>query len=122
MHLKTLLKITFTGILISACSNDSPDDLIKAQPGTETVTYVANVKPIITNNCLSCHTSPPVNGAPMQLTTYEDVRNAVLNRGLLNRISRQNGEQGLMPNGGPRMPQHNIDVINQWVEDGLVEQ
>ncbi|AWI27222.1 hypothetical protein [Flavobacterium pallidum] len=122
MHIKTLLKITCCGLLLAACTNDSPEDLLDGQPITGTVTYNANVKPIITNNCLFCHTSPPVNGAPMQLTTYEDVKNAVLNRGLLNRISRQNGEEGLMPNGGPRMPQHNIDVINQWLEDGLLEQ
>lgn len=121
MRIKNLLKLTVGGMLLVACTNDSPDDLL-GEEITGTVTYVVNVKPIITNNCLSCHTAPPVNGAPMQLTTYEDVKNAVLNRGLINRISRQNGENGLMPLGGPRMPQHNIDVLNQWVTDGLLEQ
>ncbi|WP_298156939.1 hypothetical protein [Flavobacterium sp.] len=122
MTIKTLFKLTFATILLTSCNNDSPDDLIDNVPLPETVTYEANVKSIITNNCLSCHTAPPVNGAPMQLTTYEDVKNAVLNRGLLNRIARQNGEDGLMPNGGPRMPQQNIDIINQWATDGLPEQ
>jgi hypothetical protein len=58
----------------------------------------------------------------MSLVTYENVKQAVLSRGLLDRISRNNGEEGLMPNGGPRMPQNNIDLINAWSAGGLLEQ
>jgi hypothetical protein len=91
MHIRTLLKLAIAGMLFAACTNDSPEDLFEGGPIYGNVTYNANVKTIITNNCIRCHNAPPVNGAPMQLTTYEDVKNAVLNRGLLDRISRQNG-------------------------------
>jgi len=50
----------------------------------------------------------------MSLTTYEKVKDAVLNRNLLNRISRAEGTSGAMPLGGPRLPQNSIDAINEW--------
>jgi hypothetical protein len=55
------------------------------------------------------------------LVTYQQVKNAVLTGGLINRISRQNGDGDLMPLGGPRMPQNTINVIVQWEANGLLE-
>ena len=57
----------------------------------------------------------------MSLATYNDVKNAMLNRGLLNRISLNNGDDLLMPQGGPRLPQPTIDVVAKWEQDGLIE-
>ncbi|WP_130735552.1 cytochrome c [Flavobacterium sp. J27] len=105
---------------ILSCTNDSESDLIVA-PEVEVITYNNYVKNVINSNCLFCHTSPPQNGAPMQLTTYEDVKNAVLNRGLLDRISRPQGATGMMPLGGTRLPQTTIDAIVKWQADGLLE-
>jgi hypothetical protein len=57
----------------------------------------------------------------MPLLTYEDVKNAVENRGLINRISSE--DTGfLMPFGGPRLPQNLIDIVIQWETDGLLEE
>ena len=58
----------------------------------------------------------------MPLITYDQVKDAVINRGLLNRIGLANGAPGLMPSGGPRMPQQTIDVVIKWNTDGLLEQ
>ena len=106
--------------LLQSCVNDSTSDLIDGTTAGD-VTYTNTVKGIVENNCLFCHTSPPQNGAPMQLTTYADVKFAVLNRGLLNRISRAQGAPGMMPNGGTRLPQATIDKIAQWAETGFQE-
>ena len=56
----------------------------------------------------------------MQLTTYDDVKNAILTRGLIDRISRTQGSGGMMPNGGTRLPQATIDKIIRWQTDGFV--
>ena len=64
----------------------------------------------------------PRNGAPNALVTFAQVREAMLNRGLLNRISLPNGNGLLMPQGGPRMPQATIDLVSKWQQDGLLEQ
>lgn len=105
-------------LLQYGCTNDSTNDLIDLG-GADNITYTNTVKSIIDNNCISCHATVPVNGAPMSLTTYENVKNAVLNRGLLDRISRAQGAGGMMPNGGIRLPQTTIDKVVQWQQNGL---
>lgn len=84
------------------------------------VTYV-EVRPIIQNSCVRCHSNPPQNSAPMSLETYNDVRLAVLNRDLIDLISRPPGDNDLMPPGGPRLPQESINTIIQWRDDGFPE-
>lgn len=107
-------------VLVSSCSNDSSDDL-SGIDGLDEVTYTNTVKSIIDNNCISCHAATPINGAPMSLTTYENVKQAVLERGLLDRISRAQGAQGMMPSGGTRLPQAVIDQVFAWSTQGLNE-
>lgn len=118
-RLKLLLFIPCI-ILQYGCTNDSTSDLLNPVIDNQ-ITYTATVKSIIDNNCIVCHTQPPQNGAPMTLTTYADVKNAVLTRGLLNRISRAQGEAGMMPNGGIRLPQATIDKVTAWANSGFPE-
>ena len=112
--------LVFAGLLLS-CSNDNPDTLMEDMPNENAITYQQNVKSIIDNNCISCHAATPRNGAPMSLVTYDQVKNAIQNRGLLNRISLNNGNSLLMPQGGPRLPQASIDIVGKWQQDGLLE-
>ncbi len=114
-YLVTILII----VLFSSCSYNSEDDLTEEIIIDDFVTYEANVKSIIDNNCVGCHNNPPVNGAPMSLTTFEDVREAVENRNLIGRISATDGS--VMPAGGPRLPQNLIDLVIQWEQEGLLE-
>lgn len=114
------LLISFSIVFVTGCTNDSSSDLININQFDE-VTYTNTIKSIIDNNCISCHATVPINFAPMPLTTYEDVKNAVLNRGLLNRISRAQGAPGMMPNGGTRLPQAKIDQVYEWAENGFHE-
>lgn len=122
MNAKTIfIVLSFSSIFVS-CTNDNPSTLMDNSPITGLTTYNEKVKSIIDNNCVVCHAAVPKNGAPMSLTNYSQVKEAVLNRGLLTRISLENGNSSLMPNGGPRMPQATIDVILKWEKDGLLEQ
>lgn len=107
-------------LFITSCSNNSEDDLIDPI-ALNTTKYIQNVKPIIDNNCIFCHGATPSNGAPMSLVTYAQVKEAVQNRGLLDRISRAQGAPGMMPNQGTRLPQATIDLIVDWNTDGLLE-
>ena len=122
MNSKTLLLIPSFALLLLSCTDDNPSTLIDNQSSIGTATYNQNVKSIIDNNCIVCHASVPKNGAPMSLVTYDQVKNAVLNRGLINRISLENGNSSLMPQGGPKLPQTTIDVIKKWEQNGLLEQ
>ena len=117
--MKNIIYILCIVFLVFSCENHSEDDLIDSTP-VETVTYTENVKPVIDNNCLSCHSNPPINGAPTSLVTFDDVRLSTQNT-LINRISLQAGEAGAMPLGGARLPQVTIDLIQQWADQGFVE-
>ena len=121
MKYKFILSVIIISNLLVGCTNDSIDDLTETTAIPDQVKFTADVQSIINANCISCHATVPVNGAPMPLTNYEQVKEAVMNRGLLDRITRNNGESGLMPNGGPKMPQNKIDIILKWNTDGLQE-
>lgn len=115
MNLKLILKLTFAALIVTSCSSNSPDDLEGDIPAN--VTYNEHVRPIIQSNCIACHSDPPISGAPMPLTDYDKVKQAVLNTGssnLIDRISRAQGASGMMPNGGTRLPQTSIDIIVKW--------
>lgn len=110
-------------LLFTNCTNTSEDDLIEPIiiATGETVNYTESIQSIMENNCTFCHSEPPVNGAPMSLITYSDVVFAVDNLNLIDRISRESGEAGAMPFGGPKLPQNLIDLVIQWQDDGLLE-
>jgi hypothetical protein len=119
MKIKYLIPAVIISLFFS-CSYNSEDDLTEEIIIDDFLTYDENIKSIIDNNCISCHSSPPINGAPMSLTTYDDVKNSVENGNLINRISTtDNGF--VMPFGGPRLPQNLIDLVIQWETEGLLE-
>ncbi len=117
---KLIYTITISSLLIFSCSNVSEDDLIDNTPIENVVTYNANIKPILDNNCVACHSNPPLNGASTSYDTYESARLGVENN-IINRISKQVGESGAMPIGGPRLPQASIDLFQQWLDEGFLE-
>lgn len=121
MKTKTAL-ITAILVTLFGCTSVSEEDLVEQTILPEdTVTYLGHVKSIIDNNCINCHSDPPVNGAPNALITYENVRDAVENRDLIARISTDNSGF-LMPFGGPRLPQNLIDTVILWEAEGLQEE
>jgi hypothetical protein len=119
MKRTSLIYILFLSAFYN-CSYVNEDDLTDDIIIEDVVNYDDNIKPIIDNNCLSCHSNPPINSAPMSLTTYNDVKNAVENRDLIARIEAFDLGFG-MPFGGPRLPQNLIDLVMLWEQEGLIE-
>lgn len=109
-----------TFFFILSCSNHSEDDLTNPIVLGNT-RYTTDVKPIIDSKCIVCHSDTPTNGAPMPLTTLAAVKEAIENRNLIGKISRPDGALGLMPYGGPRLPQTSIDIIVDWKASGFLE-
>lgn len=118
MKLKMYLVWPALGFIAMGCSNNSTADLLEPSL-TENVSYARDIKPIIDNNCLECHKNPPENGAPMSLSDYESLKDAITNRPLIDRISREQGAEGMMPLGGTRLPQSSINLIALWKAQGL---
>ena len=116
-------KIIFTScfvlaLLSTSCSDDSDDDIgpIIIDPPPTELTYTNTIKSIMTSKCTSCHSNPPTNNAPMSLSTYTDVKNAVQNRELVNRV-----ENGTMPPSGSSLTTAQVQSIKDWQSGGFVE-
>ncbi len=76
--------------------------------------YCADVKPVITTKCATCHGSPLQNGAPFPLTTYAEVSSH------LERIKfRINLEAGQMPPANqPQLTAAEKTLITGWIDKG----
>lgn len=102
-------------LIFTSCSSNSADDDDMGPP-TDPVTYSGTVKGIIDGKCLGCHTNPPKNNAPMALTTYDNVKDAVSNRGLIGRV-----EDGSMPPVGDDLTSAQIKSIKDWQAGGFIK-
>jgi len=120
MDFKKIVLFSSLAFISINCTNDSTNDLTEVLPVNETVKF-SSVQSIMQNNCNSCHGTVPTSGVPISLVTYEDVKTAVLENDLIGRMSIENGGDGLMPEGGPRLPQTTIDVVIKWQADGFQE-
>lgn len=76
--------------------------------------YTANVKNIIENNCLGCHSDAA--GQYPTMETYVQVREATEKGQVICRIDDQSCGS-VMPQSG-RMPQTNINTIKKWAANG----
>ena len=124
--MKKTIVLTILMAVFTSCSDsdttqeiETPTTPTNPTDPTGTVTYNKDVKSIIDANCISCHSSGR-SASFRPLTTFAQVKAAVESAGLLGRIQLQNGQQGLMPQGG-RMSQANIDIIVKWNTDDLKE-
>jgi len=104
-----------------SCSSDSTEDLETTNIPDDKVTYTNNIKSIIDTNCISCHSSPPVNGAPIPLTTYSKVKEGTETGNVINRIERDQGSSGVMPPVGSTLSAAQIQLIKDWQTDGYLE-
>ena len=117
--------LLFTSLLVLAScggSDDSdpdagPDPDVNPNPNKIT-TYEADVKAIIDEHCLECHTIPLAQGAPFPMRNYDETIIGV-NRDLVLRMV-SNSVNNVMPPAG-RLPQEIIDVILDWEADGFLE-
>lgn len=118
MNFKNIQLLPSLALVLISCTNDSTNDLTEVIPVDETITF-SRVKTIMQANCNSCHGTTPTSGVPISLVTYDDVKTAILENDLIGRMSIENGGDGLMPEGGPRLPQTTIDVVIKWQADGF---
>lgn len=112
-----VLTVLFSLLLFISCTSNSvdDDDPDTDPPGNDDVSYTVDVKPIIDGKCLGCHTNPPTNNAPMPLTSYDNVKDAVMNRGLIGRVT-----DGSMPPVGSDLTDAQIKTISDWQAGGFI--
>ncbi|WNH07875.1 hypothetical protein [Thalassobellus suaedae] len=119
MKSKNLLYTFTTAIILFNCSNSSTEDLSEPTQDpdpTAIITYDTDIMTIINDNCIQCHGTPPTGGAPTSFTTYTQVKSSI--NSILTRIN--NSGSAVMPPTG-QMPLATRELIQQWKDDGLLE-
>jgi hypothetical protein len=110
--MKALKFIFIIGIcIIFSCESYTYEEI---SGEIENPTYNANVKSIIDNNCLSCHSSSGGEFPTMQ--TYLQVKDVAQNGLMICRIDDQSCGS-VMPQSG-RLPQTKINTIKKWLING----
>ena len=109
---KTLLLISVVASLFTSCLSDKGDLIVKPTILSDTIVhYNTTIKPIIANNCGSCHGSA---GPQQDLTNF-----TYLQSDTANVILRITGQGAIMPQAGP-LPSAQINLIKTWVKQGAI--
>jgi hypothetical protein len=109
--LKIIFILMITFYVVFSCDSATYDEI---SGEVTNPTYTSNVKPIIVNNCLSCHSQVGAQYPTME--TYLQVREATEKGDVICRIDDQSCG-AVMPQSG-RMPQTNINNIRKWAANG----
>ena len=108
--------------LLSSCSYDNEEELYGGSIcDTVSMSFQADIFPIISEHCTSCHSEPSPSGG-LALEDYNQIQisaNDTGTDGMIHRIEKAEGEAGIMPKGY-RLPQCQIDMIKAWVTQGTL--
>lgn len=123
MKFKSLWLLTpIVAMSMTGCYYDNYEDLYQhvSNNSCDTVlsSYTADIKPWIDAQCISCHDANLASGG-LVLETYQQVAdNADVIKA---RIELQEGELGLMPQGGPRLDECKLNGFQAWIDLGKPE-
>lgn len=116
---KALALVLLLSMTISACYYDVEEEIY---PSTECdtidVTYSVDVVNILKNNCYVCH-DQATNEGNVTLEGYDRLKTYATNGKLLGVIKHLPGFPE-MPQNAPQLPECNIAKIEQWVNDGAL--
>lgn len=121
--IKLLFNTILISVLFSSCYYDNKDDLYPFDPSascdTLNMTYNSDIKPILDNNCISCHIASNPSGGVI-LDTYNQVKIVADNGKLWGSVNHQSGYSP-MPQGGAKLGDCDLNKIKAWINDGSPE-
>ena len=116
--LKKIINVAlFMCISFSGCEKNVEEDLEdKTEDCTEVETYYTeNVAPILESNCTGCH-SGPTPTAGLSLDSYASVYAAIKSGNIWDRVTRVQGSPGFMPNGGTKLLDANLEILQTFFD------
>ena len=102
--------LLFFSIILSSCTYNEIDLCSTPSPS-----FSECVKPIIEQNCVTCHRNNSPNGL---LQTYDQILEFMENGKILDRIQRDADAAGVMPPSGQKWGGNEIQIIKTWYENG----
>lgn len=125
MNLKLFAAISGLAIFALSCSKSSEDTMTPQDPDpvpgncdTANMKYSANVVPILSANCYSCHGASNSSGSGgIVLEGYSKIKPYAENGTLVGVITHASGFVA-MPFGGGKLSDCNINKIRSWINNG----
>lgn len=119
--MNTLYKLSFILFflfLLNSCYYDVEEELYP-YIAPDSVTYSANVAPILQANCNACHSASaaPSLGSGIVLDSYSALKVYVDNGRFSGAINHESGFSP-MPKGGSKLNANLLAEINTWLADG----
>lgn len=124
-----LLFFLFSTAFLSGCYYDNEEELYPTNTNTNSaacdtvsIKYTTQIAPIMTQKCNGCHDAANYasSGNSIQLDTYQTLKNAINNKGLVKTIEQTDPNNFTpMPLVGDKLEQASIDLINQWIANGM---
>jgi len=107
--LKNIVTITLLlCICFSGCEKNVEEDHVDCS-AVETY-YNENVAPILSSNCIGCH-SGATAAVGLPLDSYTSVYSAIKSGNVLDRVNRNSGDNGFMPQGGQKLSNANLEIL-----------
>jgi hypothetical protein len=116
-------------VILFSCSKSNESDLGDdngSTPGgnnsgcdTSNMKFAANIKPILSANCYSCHSNANFAVSGVKLEDYDDVKNRADDGKLIGVITHAAGYPP-MPQGGAKLSECNINKIRSWIDHGAL--
>lgn len=103
----------------SACYYDVEEELYPSNGcDVSNVSYSGTVEPIIKNRCYVCH-GTGVNLGNVTLQGYDALKTYAQNGKLLGTIKHESGFSP-MPQSGGKVPDCEIQKVEKWIIDGML--
>ena len=77
--------------------------------------YNENVAPILSSNCIGCHSGATAS-AGLPLDSYTSVYSAIKTGNVLDRVNRNTGDNGFMPQGGQKLSNAKLDILQTFFD------
>ena len=118
--LPAIMIFAIVSITFSSCYYDNEEALypsLSSSCDTINVTFSAKIAPILSNNCLSCHSNATAASAGnnIRLQDYNDVK---ARTSAIAGSIKHTGTYSPMPKNGGRLNTCSITLVDIWIRNG----
>jgi hypothetical protein len=118
--LPVIIIFFLVSVTLSSCYYDNEEALypsLSSSCDTINVTFSAKIAPILSNNCLSCHSNATAASAGnnIRLQDYNDVK---AHTSAIAGSIKHTGTYSPMPKNGGRLNTCSITLVDIWIRNG----
>lgn len=111
--------LLLTVVVLSSCEYNTEDEVFAGiECKTEEMSYLADIKPVIENNCLTCHSADILDGG-VNLEDYNNLKFWVDNGRVQGAISHLPTFIPMPPAGEELSPCNKAKILS-WIDEGAL--